>query len=195
MNSSDRQKPGFTLIELLIVIVLIAVMAAVIVPAYVRYLSGVRFQAACRHVQDIFAYAREQAIASGSPVTLRFDRQSETFAVDSPLQQPQPDLPTSMSNGELSVANATSQVARPPKTYSLASNQKVSDYNVIQPDVPLSGAQQAFSSPNDLHFQPDGTVEALQMAMVQDDGKMAHFTLQPAAGRLVLDGGVGVNGQ
>ena len=195
MRTTDRRTSGFTLIELLIVIILIAVMASVVVPAYVRYLSGVRFQASCRQVQDIFAYAREQAVATSAPVTLRFDRQSETFAVDTPAQQPMPDLPTALSNGDASSPSATSQVALPPRTYTLAPNEAVSEFTVIPPQVPLAGSQSAQSSPNDLHFQPDGQVEAMQMVMIQEDGKQAHFTLQPASGRLVLDAGIGVNGQ
>ncbi len=194
MHHTGR-KHGFTLIEILIVIIIIAVMASIIVPAYVRYLSTIRFQVACRQVQDIFGYAREQAISLGTPVTLRFDRQSETFAVETPAPTPQPDLPSAMSNGDAAGAAATSQVARDPRTFALDRNQAVSQYTVLPPDVPLSGSQGGNSGPNDLHFQPDGSVESMQMTMIQEDGKEAHFILHPAAGRLVLDAGTGVNGQ
>jgi prepilin-type N-terminal cleavage/methylation domain-containing protein len=185
------QKPGFTLIEILIVIVIIAVMSAVVVPAYVRYLGHVRFQAKVKQVQDLFAYAREQAIALDTTVTLKYDKGSARFTVELPDSSPSNDQPSAFSNGT-QVQDAHGQAAPPPRVVQLDPEQSVSNYIVSQGtnSTSTSANSTVQSGQNELHFQGDGTVETLDMSIAQSDGKKAHLQLWPATGKLTLDPGV-----
>lgn len=178
---------GFTLIEILIVIVIISVMAGVVIPAYLRYLDHVHFSQKTHEVQDLFAYAREQAVALDAMVTLHFDPQSETFEVQVPPPLPLIDLPVAASTPDQ--PDATSAQAAPiPRTVQLNQDQKVQQYTVTPASQNQNVSQTTNASgQNDLHFLSDGTVEALDMVLSQADGIQAHLMLAPATGRLSLD--------
>ncbi len=190
------RRRGFTLIELLIVILIIAVMAAVVVPSYLNFLGHARFRRKVREVQDLFAYAREQAVLLGAPVTLSYDKQSESFTVTLPTPPAQTDEPVALSGSEAGEdANAAST---PPRTVQLDHDQSVGNYTLsasplatASPNatVPGSNSTSGNAGPNDLHFQSDGTVEGLQMVISQSDGAHAQLVLSPATARLTLDVG------
>jgi prepilin-type N-terminal cleavage/methylation domain-containing protein len=190
---------GFTLIELLIVILIIAVMAAVVVPSYLRFLGHARFRTKVRAVQDLFAYAREQAVLIGAPVTLSYDKQSESFTVTLPTPPAEADQPVALSGSDAGEdANAQASPATPPRTISLDADQSIGNYSLsasplttASPNatVPGSNSSSGQSGPNDLHFQGDGTVEGLEMLITQSDGAHAQLTLSPATARLTLDVG------
>jgi hypothetical protein len=174
-------------------------MAAVIVPAYLRFLGHARFRGKVRAVQDLFAYAREQALSLGAPVTLSYDKQSESFTVTLPTPPAQSDEPVALSGSEAGEnANAQSAPAAPPRTVKLDPDQSVGNYTLsasplatASPNatVPGSNSTSGTSGPNDLHFQGDGTVEGLEMVISQGDGAHADLTLSPATARLTLDVG------
>jgi len=71
---------AFTLIELVAVIVILAVLSALAVPASLTFTSG-RHAAAMRTVARDLAYARARAIASGSPVWVSFSVQHNAYSL------------------------------------------------------------------------------------------------------------------
>jgi len=199
VNVEPTRKRGFTLIELLIVILIIAIMAAVVVPSYVRFLGHARFRSKVRQVQDLFAYAREQALLLDAPVTLSYNKQSESFTVTLPTPPKQIDEPAALSGSEAGESSASQNgSAQPPRTVQLDPNQNISQYSLsasplatASPNATVPGVNSSSgnSGPNDLHFQGDGTVEGLNMAITQADGAHAQLVLSPATARLTLDVG------
>jgi len=71
----------FTLVELLVVIVILAVLAAVGVSTLGRTSGGRQLEAAATRIQADLALARQQAIATGSPVTVQFDAASSRYVL------------------------------------------------------------------------------------------------------------------
>jgi prepilin-type N-terminal cleavage/methylation domain-containing protein len=187
-------KRAFTLIELLIVIIIIAVMAAVVIPSYIRYLSHVRFQGKVREVQDIFGYAREQAVALNTTVTLHFDQQLECFTAEVTPPSPINDEPTSFVSAESS-DTSTTQSAPAPRTVQLDPSESVGEFSISGALAGTSSSTTAPSSPTsptDLHFLEDGTVEGMTMTVSNSEGAYASFTLWPSTSRLTMDSSRGI---
>lgn len=187
-------KRAFTLIELLMVIILIAVMSAVVIPSYIRYLTHVRFQDKVRDVQDLFAYAREEAVTLNTTVTLHFDQQTESFTVNVTPASPQNDEPAAYSSAEnMDAANAQSAPAQ--RSVQLDSSETVNPFTISGNPAGTSSSVTApniATSPTDLHFLEDGTVEGMTMTVKNAEGAYASFTLWPSTARLTMDSSQGI---
>ncbi len=173
---------AFTLIELMVVILLIAVMASIVVPAYSRFYAKSQFENTARQVQDIFAFAREQAIVRDTTVTVTYDPQNHAFLAQAAPPEPQTDLPVALSatdspNGGMT-AGGESQ-----KSYQMDPDVSIGAFSVSS--NPNSGTDAGGSgSGNKLHFLSDGTVESATLTITSADGNRAQFQLRPATGRL-----------
>jgi len=180
MNSHRRR--AFTLIELMVVILMIAVMAGVIVPAYNHFFAKAQFEQAARQVQDIFSFAREQAIIHNTTVTVTYDAGNHAFTAQVAPSQPQTDLPVALAN----TVNPDGTSAQSGETQKAA--QLNPDVNVTAFSVSNNPAQTSASAApgggNQLHFLPDGTVEGATLGLVSASGYSADYQLWPATGRL-----------
>ena len=81
---------GFTLIELIVVVVILAIMAAVVIP-YVTGTSSMKAQSAARLVMSDLEYAQDLAITSQSDITVTFDTSGNFYGVSNesgPLNHP-----------------------------------------------------------------------------------------------------------
>lgn len=185
MSAPSRR--AFTLIELMVVIVMIAVMAGTIVPAYNRFYAKSQFENSVRQVQDIFAWAREQAITRDTTVTVTYDAQRHAFTAQTAPGQPQSDLPVALA----STINSDGTAAQPGESQRSAPvNPEINITTFSVGTNPNSSqtpndATPSRSSGNQLHFLSDGTVESANLEMMNADGYGAAFQLWPATGRLV----------
>lgn len=177
---STRLRRAFTLVELMVVILMIAVMAGVVVPAYNHYFAKAQFEGTARQVQDIFAFAREQAILRDTTVTVSYDPQNHAFLAQVAPSQPQTDLPVALANTVNPDGTAT-QSGETQKAFQLNSEVNVASFSV-------SSNPNATTAPsgngNQLHFLADGTVEGAMLALTSADGYTAQYQLWPATGRL-----------
>ncbi len=175
---SCRLRPAFTLIELMVVILLVAVMASIIVPAYSRFYAKAQFDNAARQVQDIFAYAHEQAILHDTSVTVSYDQQSHSFVamVSPPTAQRGADLPVALSGGDSPDATV-SQSGETTHHYQLDDSVTVGNFTV-------SGGSGGPGGGSQLHFQSDGSVEGATLTLLNVDGFQAQFQVWPATGRM-----------
>lgn len=80
-------KRGFTLIEVLLVLAIIAVIAAVTTPYFVRSVRGNRLRMAGRTVVMAGRYARSMAIVRQEELPLTFDLDGGTVSVGSELSR------------------------------------------------------------------------------------------------------------
>jgi prepilin-type N-terminal cleavage/methylation domain-containing protein len=186
--SSFRMR-AFTLIELLVVIIILAVMSAIVVPAYSRYLEKARFDSEIRHIQDVFAFARERAVARDTNVTLHFDRGSDTFsaAVDPPpLESDQPSVFQSAANGDALAGLGQD----PPAIYPMGENYRVENFSVMG-NAANGGSGSQPASQADIHFRGDGTTDGAVLDIISKEGYTAHLILWPATGRLTLEESAG----
>lgn len=179
---------AFTLIELIVVIVMIAIMASVIVPAYGRFYAKSKFEQAAQQVQDIFSYAREQAITRDTTVTVRYDssRHAFTAQIAPPLQtQTQADLPVALS-GKVNADGTAMQSGETERSARLNDETTVTSFSVgSNPTNTQTTGSSAPGSGNQLHFQSDGTVENATLELAGADGaNVAKYQLWPASGRI-----------
>jgi prepilin-type N-terminal cleavage/methylation domain-containing protein len=172
---------AFTLIELMVVILMIAVMAGVIVPAYSRYYAKSQFEGTARQVQDIFAFAREQAIVRDTTVTVSYDPQNHAFLAQVAPSQPQTDLPVALA-GTVNPDGSSARSGETQKSYRMDPDVNIGAFSVS--GNPNSAGGAASGGGNQLHFLSDGTVEGATLTITSSTGNGAQFQLWPATGRL-----------
>jgi prepilin-type N-terminal cleavage/methylation domain-containing protein len=66
-------RSGFTLVELTVVLIILAVMGGLAVPAFKRLVEEDDTTVAMRRVEALFKIARDSAVNSGAPVTVWID--------------------------------------------------------------------------------------------------------------------------
>jgi type II secretory pathway pseudopilin PulG len=175
-----RRRSAFTLIELLTIILIIAVVSSVVVPAYARFWSKARFDAAVRNVRDIFAYAREQAVLNDTEAVVTFDGRSQTFAAIVNPPPPLTDLPAALQNTAVGAAPHT---APAPKGVQLGEEFQIADLS--------SGAQGAASGAGnratEIRFRGDGTSDGARVVLRSSAGYQATLIVWPATGRITVE--------
>lgn len=168
---------AFTLIELLVVILIIAVMAAVVVPAFAGYYEKTRFDAQIRRVQDYFAQARELAVKGDTTARLRFERSAHRFSIVVDPLPPQDDMPTALLTASGTDLAPTTDVA----PFQISDEFRIEDFTVTGADG-ASGVTQS-----DVRFMGDGTSDGARITIKSAQGYSAQLTLSPMNGRLTVD--------
>ena len=75
----NRQTPAFTLIEILVVLIILAIAAAVVVPALNS--SGFQAVSAARMIATDLQYAQNVTITTQAPVTVTFDTTGNSYSL------------------------------------------------------------------------------------------------------------------
>ena len=189
-----RRSHAFTLIELMVVILIIATFASIVVPAYGRYWVGVRLQAKAAEIQDLFAYAREQAVTQDTTATLTFHPQGQVFTLTFDPAPPPSDAPVALATPNASGDNGTNSASQiPPREVDMGNEFAIKNFQAgPSASAPASGVNNANSQSNnqgdDIHFQGDGTtLEHAEFMMVNPSGSSIHMVLWPATGRLTVE--------
>jgi prepilin-type N-terminal cleavage/methylation domain-containing protein len=78
---------GFSLIELLIVLLLLAIIAAVTVPATGRFLGTISDRQKRQDIMATLRFARLMAISKGEPVDLRLGENGKTIKLSGPIDK------------------------------------------------------------------------------------------------------------
>ncbi len=193
LPTTNHQPPttmrkGFTLIEMVIVIIIVAVMTSVIVPAYARFYARANYDGQVRQVQDVFAYAREQALQRDTNVTLNFSPQTESFDVTLLPPPPPTDQPTAYAN-----SNADTSTLTQSHTVQLASTVGVVGFTATDTSQGIVPGGSASSSSGGrglttVNFRSDGTSDGAEMTVVSAEGNFStHLILHPGNARMTVD--------
>jgi type II secretory pathway pseudopilin PulG len=73
LSRKEAVRPAYTLVEVVVVLTLLVLLAALVVPPLARQLDRTAVAAATAEVAAALAIARDQAIAEGRPIAVRFD--------------------------------------------------------------------------------------------------------------------------
>lgn len=177
LNAQRSTLKAFTLIEMLVLIIIIAVLTSVAVPAYARFHARAKFQQSVQETVSLLAWARDQAIQNGADSVIRFDPQTETFQVTVETPGADADRPSAVQESQEAGAPAA------PRTLNLGDEVAIPDFTVY-------GAQQSMAASPDntrreLRFHDDGRSNGAQFVMVRPgDSYAVLIDISPAAGRI-----------
>ena len=178
-----HRRGAFTLIELLVVILIIAVVSAVIVPAYGGYYAKTRFDGEVKRIQDYIAIARERAVAGDTTAVLHFERTADLFTITVDSIPPQTDLPTNMLNTPGTDLGPSQDVA----PYHVNDEFRVESFNSQSASNPGSGG----GSGSDLQFRGDGTCDGAEMTLISRYGYGVQLTVSASNGRVTIGSSAG----
>lgn len=82
MRKSEPAPRGFTLVELIIVLALLAVVAAISMPALGRSMHQRNLKDEAARFLALTEYARDEAISQGVPMTLWLDPRGQRFGIE-----------------------------------------------------------------------------------------------------------------
>lgn len=184
MKNTRRQ--AFTLIELLVVILIMAVMASAVVPAYNRFLARTRFDSTVVEVQDILNYARQRAIETDTTTTVHYEAQNEAFVVESTAPPAATDQPAAFAT-DTTAASANGVSATTQRTVQLGNDYQVTGFQMNPPATSSGTSTQPQSNGDDVMFHGDGTTDGGEFVLRNVAGYAIRFQVWAATGRVTLD--------
>jgi prepilin-type N-terminal cleavage/methylation domain-containing protein len=175
-----RQR-AFTLIEMLVLIIIMAVLSSVVVPAYSRLRDQSAFDAHIGDLVGFLAQMRSLAVEQGCDVELTFDAQSESFRARAETGDLSGDLPTVMA-GTLEATPTALE-----RTFTFPEDFAVADFQVFGPEVYLNAAASAQQAT--IRFHEDGTSDGMRFVVQRATGQSATITVWPSTGLAEVESG------
>ncbi len=163
---------------MVVLIIIMAVMSSVIVPAFSRLRDRASFDTRIGQIIAFLSEARARAMELGTDVELRYDEQSASFTAYGQTVLSSADMPT-----ELAETSETA-VAAYQRTFVIPSDFRVGDVTAFGPELNtgvLSGPQVV------VRFHPDGTCDGLRFTIVRETGEAAVLTMWPTTGAIDVE--------
>lgn len=176
-KAAARRARGFTLIEMIVLIVIIAIVSSIAVPAYHRLYARSKFDSAVENVSDLLAWAHDRAVQSGGRTVVRFDAQSGTLAAVAESPPASASEPAAL---ERSTESAAQQMDR---STSLPEDVVIREFQVMSATPNPTGQQQVSG---EIAFAADGSADGAQIGMLSADGYAALLEVVPTTGRVVV---------
>jgi len=170
---------GFSLVELMVVVVIIAVMAALIVPAMRGTFEAERLRQAGRQILQSLHLAYSQSVTQRHPHRWHFDPDSGRYQVEQLVQDESASSPFQPVSGLPEAKGSLDpriQVEVRPLT-----TPTVIDLDNNQPVAP--------ASPNDANtvaFYPDGTAQPMEIVLRDQEGFEQILRVNPVTAQVTL---------
>src|SRR5664279_1966395 len=114
---------------MVVIIIIMAVISSVAVPAYARFHQRALFQQGVHQVAELLTWARDAAVQSEGESTVRFDQQADTLSVTIEMPDTSGDLPTAMQ------VNQEVPSASDARSFVLGENMTISEFSARDPQT------------------------------------------------------------
>jgi type II secretion system protein H len=174
---------GFSLVELMVVVVIMAVMAALIVPAMRGTMEAERLRGAGRQILQSLHLAYSQSITQRQPHRWHFDPGSGRYQVERPDRTgsaPSPFVPVMGLPQSQGLLDRRITVEIRPAT-----TMAVFDLDRNQPATPAFETSPS-DDPNAVAFFPDGTAQAREIVLRDQDGFEQILRVNPITAQVTL---------
>ncbi len=174
MMKNDR---GFTLIEIMVVIVIIAVTASILVPAYGKIYAKQKFNSDVAAVENIVTWAHITAAAQDEDVTLSVNSQQGAITAEAPPPVPSQDQPQSFQQSNSSTVNSGQPLQRIVLLHSTTQVRLQANSSGMQPVGSSAPGQQII-------FHGDGTCDGGDLEMIDVSGNDALLHIDAATSQV-----------
>lgn len=175
-NSNLKSRRAFTLIEMVVVVVLIAVMAAMIIPEMKGSFDDALLRSTSRDLINVFDLASSRAVSLNQSCRVELDTQSGRYFVEREVRGGAQDdyVPLKDVSGAEGRLDARIAVEMSPPDEA-SSDDNPPDNSATEP-----------VSPSAISFYPDGTADAMEIRLRDQAGFQMVLRLNPITARVRL---------
>jgi type II secretion system protein H len=178
---NQKSKSAFTLMELMVVCVLIAILAAVMIPEMRGSYRDALLRASSRKLMDAFDLAYSRAVSLDQEDRVRLDVIAGRYFIERHAQDRDQDSfepLKDVTGGEGELDKRISIEVRTVSEDSTNETSEAASAETIGPDQSSHGAENAIS------FYPDGTADAREVILHDPEGFRLALRVNPITGRV-----------
>jgi type II secretion system protein H len=174
-NSNLKSRRAFTLIEMVVVVVLIAVMAAMIIPEMKGSFDDALLRSTSRDLINVFDLASSRAVSLNQSCRVELDTQSGRYFVEREIRGVVQENYVPLKDVSEAEGKLDSRIA-----------VEMSPPDEASPDNPPDNSAPEAISPSAISFYPDGTADAMEIRLRDQAGFQMVLRLNPITARVRL---------
>ena len=174
-NSNLKSLRAFTLIEMVVVVVLIAVMAAMIIPEMKGSFDDALLRSTSRDLINVFDLASSRAVSLNQSCRVELDTQSGRYFVEREIRGGVQENYVPLKDVSGAEGKLDSRIA-----------VEMSPPDEASPDNPPDNSAPEAVSPSAISFYPDGTADAMEIRLRDQAGFQMVLRLNPITARVHL---------
>jgi type II secretion system protein H len=174
-NSNLKSRRAFTLIEMVVVVVLIAVMAAMIIPEMKGSFDDALLRSTSRDLINVFDLASSRAVSLNQSCRVELDTQSGRYFVEREIRGGAQDDYVPLKDVSGAEGRLDSRIA-----------VEMSPPDEASPDNPPDNSATEPVPPSAISFYPDGTADAMEIRLRDRAGFQMVLRLNPITARVHL---------